>query len=66
MVFTAFLLGAQLKMDSVENKPEDSLAMSLAKAFNRMVPSLCGRQVALQTRSTPVVAWRLVRQTLGR
>ena len=66
MVFTASLLGAQHKMDSVENKPEDPLAVSLGKALNEMPPSLCGRQVAPRIVSTPVVARRLVTQTQRR
>ena len=46
MVFTAFLLGAQLKGDSVENKPASLLVMSLGKTLYGMPPSSCGRQVA--------------------
>ena len=45
MVFAAFLLGAQQKRDSVENKPASLLAVSLGKTLNRLPSSLCGRQV---------------------
>ena len=40
MVFTASLLGAQQKRDSVENKPASLLVVSLGKTFNGMPPSL--------------------------
>ena len=46
MVFTASLLDAQQNRDSVENKPESLLVVSLGKALNGMPPSSCGRQVA--------------------
>ena len=45
MVFTASLLGAQYKRDSVENKPASLFVVFLDKALNGMPPSLCGRQV---------------------
>ena len=32
--------------DSVENKPANSLVLSLGKTLNETSPSLCGRQVA--------------------
>ena len=43
MEFIVFLLGAQLKRDSVENKPVSLLVVSLAKTLNGMPPSLCGK-----------------------
>ena len=46
MVFTASLLGAQYKRDSVENKPASLFVVFLDKALNGMPPSLCGRQVS--------------------
>ena len=46
MVFTASLLGAQRKRDSVENEPESLLVVPLGKTHNGMPPSLCGRQMA--------------------
>ena len=54
MVFTASLLGAQHMRDSVENKPASLLVVSLGKAFNGMLPSLCGRQMVGPS-SLPVV-----------
>ena len=39
-------LALSIKRDSVQNKPEKLLAVSLGKAFNGTPPSLCGRQVA--------------------
>ena len=54
MVFTASLLGAQHKRDSVENKPASLLVVSLGKALNGMPPSLCGRQMVGPS-SLPVV-----------
>ena len=45
MIFTASLLGAQQNRDSVENKPEFLLVVSLAKTLNGISPSLCGRHV---------------------
>ena len=41
----SFLLGAQHKKDSVENKPASLLVVSLSKALDEMPPSLSGRQV---------------------
>ena len=52
MVFTASLLGAQRKRDSVENKPASLLVVSLGKTLNGMPPSLCGRQVERAKQST--------------
>ena len=46
MTFTAFLLGGQRKRDSSENKPESLLVVSLGKTLNRMLPSLCSKQMA--------------------
>ena len=45
MIFRVFLLGAQQNRDSVENKPESLLVVSLSKALSRMPQSLWGRQV---------------------
>ena len=45
MIFTASLLGAQQKWDSVENKPASLLVVSLGKTLNGMSPSLRGRQM---------------------
>ena len=55
MVFTAFLLGAQHRRDSVENKPASLVVVSLGKVLNGMPPSLCGKQM-VGSRSLPVVA----------
>ena len=44
-VFTASMLGAQHKKDSVKNKLASSLFVSLGKALNKIPPSLCGKQV---------------------
>ena len=46
MVSTASLLGARHLGEVVENKPASSLVVSLGKALNGTLPSLCGRQVA--------------------
>ena len=46
MVFTASLLGAEQKKNSVENKLASLLVVSLGKTLNRMPPSLGGKQVA--------------------
>ena len=54
MVFTASLLDAQHKKNSVENKPASSLVVSLGKTLNGMPPSLWGRKVAGPS-SLPVV-----------
>ena len=54
MIFTASLLSAQHNRDSMENKPASFLVVSLGKAFNRMPPSLCGRQMVVPS-SLPVV-----------
>ena len=54
MVFTASLLGAQHKRNSVENKSASLLVVSLGKALNGMPPSLCGRQMVGPS-SLPVV-----------
>ena len=48
------LLGAQHKRDSVEKKPASLLVVSLGKALNGMLPSLCGRKV-VRPSSLPVV-----------
>ena len=45
MIFTASLLGAWHVGKVVENKPANSLVMSLGKAPNEKPPPLCGRQV---------------------
>ena len=45
----------------MENKAASSLVVFLGKAHNGMLPSLCGRQVAPRTGSTPVVVWRLAK-----
>ena len=55
MVFTASLLGAQQNRDRVENKPASLLVVSLGKALNGTLPSLCGRQVVGPS-SLPIVA----------
>ena len=54
MIFTAFLFGVQHTRDSVENKPESSLVVSLGKTLNGMPSSLCGRQMVGPS-SLPVV-----------
>ena len=46
--------GAQQNGDSVENKPESLLVVSLGKALNGMLPSICGSQV-VGSSSLPVV-----------
>ena len=46
MVFANSLLGAWHLGEVVENKPASLLVVSLGKALNRMLPPLCGRQVA--------------------
>ena len=56
MAFTGSLLGAQLKRDSVENKPASLLVVSSDKALNGMLPSLFGRQMAGQSSLHVVVA----------
>ena len=47
MVFTAFLLGAQHKRHSVENKQARLLVVSLGKALDGMPQSFCVKQVGL-------------------
>ena len=46
MISTASLLGARHLGEVVENKPANSLLVSLGKALNGTLLSLCGRQVA--------------------
>ena len=46
MVSTASPLGARHLGEVVENKPANSLVVSLGKALNETPPPLCGRQVA--------------------
>ena len=60
MVFTAYLLGAQHIMDSVENKPASFLVVSLGKTPNGMLPSLCGRQMVGPS-SLPVMMASLIK-----
>ena len=43
LVFTASLLDAQHKRDSLENKPASLLAVPLEKALSGIPPSWCGR-----------------------
>ena len=50
----SFPLGAQQNRDSVENKPESLLVVSLGKALNGMPPPSCDRQVVGPS-SLPVV-----------
>ena len=50
----SFPLGAQQIRASVENKPASLLVVSLGKALNGMLPSLCGRQMVGPS-SLPVV-----------
>ena len=44
MVFTASLLGAQHKRDSVEDKSASLLVVSLGKVLNGMPPPLCNNK----------------------
>ena len=55
MVFTAFLLGAQHKKDSADNKPASLPVVFLGKALYGTPSFLCGRQVAGQ--SSPRSWW---------
>ena len=56
MVFTASLLGAQHKRDSVENKPVSLVVVSLGKTLNGMPLFSCGRQVVGPSNLPVVVA----------
>ena len=55
MVFTTFLLGAQYKRDSVKNKPECLLVVSLGKVLNGMPPSLCWRSQVVHPSWWPIL-----------
>ena len=61
MMFTAFLLGAQHKRDSVENNSARLLVVSLGQALNGMPPSLCGKQVVVGPSSLLVVVAQLTK-----
>ena len=52
MVFTASLLDAQHKWDSVENKPVNLIVVSFGKTLNVMPPSLCDSQVVRAKQQT--------------
>ena len=57
MVLSSSLLGAQNKRDSVENKPESLLVVSLSKTFNGRPPYLCSTPV-MGPSSQPVAVAR--------
>ena len=54
MVSKAFLLGAQHIEEIVENKPASLFVVTLGKALNGTLPSLCGRQVDQTPRKWPL------------
>ena len=56
MVLAASLLGTHQNRDSVENKPASLIVVSLDKALNGILPSLCGRQVLGPSSLSVVVA----------
>ena len=64
-MFTTSLLGAQHKKDSVKNKPASLLVVSSGKILIRLLPSLCGKQVAGPSSLFVVVAqsdWKLAKR----
>ena len=46
LVFTASLLDAQHKRDSVKNKPASLLVVSVGQALSGITPCWCGKQMA--------------------